>query len=73
MILLKQWGPDPNTEFDDETGKPTRNAFVESFNVRFRDGCLNRHRFPNLADARRIINDWQRRYNDIRPHSSLAF
>lgn len=56
-----------------QPGKPTQNAFVESFNGRFRDGCLNQHWFKNLADARQIISDWQRHYNEERPHSSLGY
>lgn len=56
-----------------QPGKPTQNAFVESFNGRFRDGCLNQHWFKSLADARQIIYDWQRHYNYERPHSSLGY
>ena len=56
-----------------QPGKPTQNAFVESFNGRFRDGCLNQHWFYDLTDARRIIDDWRDHYNDIRPHSSLGY
>jgi putative transposase len=52
-------------------GKPTQNAFVESFNGRFRDECLDQHWFANLADARQIIDTWRREYNTERPHSSL--
>jgi putative transposase len=53
-------------------GKPTQNAFVESFNSRLRDECLNEHAFLNLAEAREIIEAWRRDYNHLRPHSSLA-
>lgn len=56
-----------------QPGKPTQNAFVESFNGRFRDGCLNQHWFKDLADARRIIRNWQTHYNQVRPHSSLGY
>lgn len=52
-------------------GKPTQNAFVESFNGRFREECLNQHWFRNLADARRIIEEWRIDYNTARPHGSL--
>ena len=52
-------------------GKPTENAFVESFNGRFRDECLNENWFTNLIDARTKIEIWRRHYNDERPHSSL--
>ena len=53
-------------------GKPVENAFVESFNGRFRDECLNEHWFTSLADARQIIESWRRDYNQTRPHSSLG-
>jgi len=56
-----------------QPGKPTQNAFVESFNGRFRDGCLNQHWFKDLADARAIINTWRTHYNEVRPHSSLGY
>jgi putative transposase len=56
-----------------QPGKPTQNAFVESFNGRFRDGCLNQHWFRDLTDARRIIDDWRDHYNAVRPHSSLGY
>ncbi len=53
-------------------GKPTQNAYVESFNGKFRDECLNMHWFRDLADARRAIEAWRREYNEVRPHSSLG-
>jgi putative transposase len=53
-------------------GKPTQNAYIESFNGRFRDECLNEHEFRSLAHARVIIEDWRRDYNELRPHKSLA-
>ena len=56
-----------------QPGKPTQNAFVESFNSRFRDGCLNQHWFKDLTDARRIIEAWRNHYNAVRPHSSLGY
>ena len=56
-----------------QPGKPTQNAFVESFNGRFRDSCLNQHWFRDLADARQIIDDWRDHYNDVRSHSSLGY
>jgi putative transposase len=52
-------------------GKPTQNGFVESFNGRLRDECLNEHLFSNLNEARRIIEEWRIDYNTNRPHSSL--
>ena len=56
-----------------QPGKPTQNAFVESFNGRFRDGCLNQHWFRSLAEARQIIDTWRHHYNHDRPHSSLGY
>lgn len=56
-----------------QPGKPTQNAFVESFNGKFRDGCLNQQWFRDLTDARRIIEDWRCHYNHERPHSSLDY
>jgi len=56
-----------------QPGKPTQNAFIESFNGRFRDGCLNQHWFRDLADARQIVATWRNHYNTVRPHSSLGY
>ena len=56
-----------------QPGKPTQNSFIESFNGRFRDECLNANWFENLADARRKIEAWRVDYNQHRPHSSLAY
>ena len=53
-------------------GKPVRNAFVESFNSRLRDECLNEHVFLSLAEARATIDAWRDDYNYRRPHSSLG-
>lgn len=55
-----------------QPGKPTQNAFVESFNGRFRDECLNEHLFDGLADARHIIEVWRQDYNTQRPHTALG-
>lgn len=52
-------------------GKPTDNAFIESFNGKFRDECLAMSWFVDLQDARRHIEEWRRDYNEVRPHSSL--
>ena len=53
-------------------GKPIENAYVESFNGKFRDECLNEHWFVSLADAKAAIEAWRIDYNTVRPHSSLA-
>jgi putative transposase len=52
-------------------GKPTQNGFIESFNGRLRDECLNEHLFSSLPEARRIIETWRIDYNTKRPHTSL--
>jgi putative transposase len=52
-------------------GKPMQNGFVESFNGRLRDECLNEHLFGNLTEARQIIEEWRIDYNNHRPHTSL--
>jgi putative transposase len=53
-------------------GKPVENAFIESFNGRLRDECLNQHWFLSLPDARRTIEAWRISYNTARPHRGLA-
>jgi putative transposase len=55
-----------------EQGKPTQDAFVESFNGKFRDECLDQHWFVTLADAQRTIEQWRQDYNTARSHSSLG-
>lgn len=52
-------------------GKPVENAYVESFNGKFRDECLNSNWFADLLHARAVIEAWRVDYNDVRPHSSL--
>jgi putative transposase len=53
-------------------GKPTDNAFIESFNAKVRLECLNEHWFMSLEDAQEKLEAWQRDYNEERPHSSLG-
>jgi putative transposase len=55
-----------------DPGKPIQNAFVESFNDKFRGECLNSHWFLGLDDARQRIERWRREYNERRPHRSLG-
>ena len=52
--------------------KPVENAYIESFNGRFRDECLNQHWFTDLNHARKEIESWMVDYNHVRPHSSLG-
>lgn len=54
-----------------EPGKPQQNAYVESFNGRLRDECLNETAFDSLSHARRVLALWRHDYNHVRPHSAL--
>jgi putative transposase len=55
-----------------EPGKPMQNPYIESFNGKFRDECLNQHWFLNVTEAKQIIESWRQEYNEIRPHSSIG-
>jgi transposase InsO family protein len=55
-----------------EPGKPNQNAYIESFNGRLRDECLNEHWFPSLLHARTEIENWRREYNEERPKKVLG-
>jgi putative transposase len=55
-----------------EPGKPMQNPYIESFNGKFRDECLNQNWFMNVIEAKRIIESWRQEYNEIRPHSSIG-
>ena len=52
-------------------GKPVDNCYIESFNSRFREECLNVHYFDTIAEARMLIENWRKKYNDYRPHRTL--
>ena len=54
-------------------GSPWENGYVESFNGKLRDECLNRERFDTLLEAQVLIEGWRREYNQIRPHSALGY
>ena len=54
-------------------GKPWQNGTDESFNGRLRDECLNMEWFRNRREAAALIEGWRRHYNEVRPHSSLAY
>lgn len=70
---FQQWAEQREIYIDYiEPGKPTDNAFVESFNGKFRDECLNEHWFLNLKQAQEVIDNWRIEYNEVRPHSSLG-
>ena len=55
-----------------QPGKPTHNAFVESFNGKFREYCLDLNWFASLEEARSTIKSWRQHYNHVRPHRSLG-
>jgi putative transposase len=70
---LDQWAYDRGVRLRFiEPGKPQQNGYVESFNGKLRDECLNEHWFLSLYDARRIVETWRVEYNRERPHSSLG-
>ncbi|MBR7964502.1 transposase [Burkholderia vietnamiensis] len=54
-------------------GKSVENAYIESFNGRFHDECLNEHWFVSMRHAKRLIEEWRIEYNTERPHSSLSY
>jgi putative transposase len=56
-----------------QPGRPMQNGYVESFNGRFRDECLNANWFATMNDARQKVESWRIDYNDDRPHSSLGY
>jgi putative transposase len=56
-----------------EPGSPWENGYVESLNVKLRDELLNREIFTTLSEAKVLITNWRREYNQIRPHSSLRY
>ena len=55
-----------------QPGKPNQNAYIESFNGRLRDECLNEHWFTSLVHARAVIEAWRRAYNEERPKRALG-
>lgn len=71
---LDRWAYWNKVELDfSRPGKPSDNAFIEAFNSRFRQECLNQHWFLSLADAEEKIETWRIEYNSERPHSSLNY
>ena len=70
---LEDWAYQRGVQLDFiRPGKPVENAFIESFNGRLRDECLNVHQFTSIEDARTKIEAWRVDYNQRRPHSSLG-
>ncbi len=56
-----------------EAGCPWQNGYIESFNARLREECLNREELWTLTEARVVIEDWRWKYNHVRPHRSLGY
>ncbi len=70
---LRKWAKDNQVRLDYiEPGKPTQNAFIESFNATFRQECLDAHWFTSIADAKEKIEHWRNDYNTERPHRSIG-
>ena len=71
---VDQWAYEQGLQWHTiQPGRPMENGYVESFNGRFRDECLNENWFRDLADAREKIAQWKQDYNEKRPHSSLQY
>ncbi len=71
---VDQWAYEQGLQWHTiQPGRPMENGYVESFNGRFRDECLNENWFSDLADAREKIAQWKQDYNEARPHSSLQY
>ena len=72
--VLDRWAYEQRVELAfSRPGKPTDNAYIEAFNGRLRQECLNQHWFLSLADARAKIEAWRKAYNETRPHGSLGW
>lgn len=72
--VLDQWAFEQGVRLHFITpGKPVENAYVESFNGKLRDECLNENWFESLAEARGVIEAWRVDYNQARPHSALGY
>ena len=72
--VLDKWAYTNSVTLDfSRPGKPGDNAYIESFNGRFREECLNTHWFLSLEDAKDKIEAWRQDYNESRPHTSLGY
>lgn len=72
--VLDQWAYEHGVELKlIQAVKLTQNAFIESFNGKFRDECLNEYWFHSLIHARAIIREWRKDYNECQPHSMLGY
>ena len=72
--VLDQWAYERGVQLQFITpGKPSENGYVESFNGKLRDECLNEHWFGRLAEALEVVEAWRIDYNRARPHSALGY
>jgi putative transposase len=72
--VLDRWASENRVQLHFITpGRPMENGYIESFNGKFRDECLNENWFLDLADARQKIAAWKWDYNHVRPHSALGY
>lgn len=72
-LVLDQWAAAHGIRLDFiRPGRPVENCFIESFNGKLRDECLNQHHFATLAEARVRVEAWRQEYNIDRPHRGLA-
>lgn len=71
-LVLNQWAYNHRVkQLFIQPGRPMQNGYVESFNGKLRDECLNEHWFRTVGEARKIIETWRLSYNNNRPHSAL--
>ena len=72
--MLDKWAYEKGVILDfSRPGKPMNNGYIESFNGRFREECLNTNWFLSLMDAEDKITEWREDYNVSRPHMSLGY
>lgn len=71
-IAMDRWAYKNQVKMDFiRPGKPVDNCYVESFNSRFREECLNVHYFDSISEAKILIEQWRKKYNEFRPHRAL--
>lgn len=74
LKVLDQWAYETNVKLDfSRPGKPTDNAYIESFNGSLRDECLNVNWFLSIEDARSKLETWRKDFNEYHSHSSLEY
>ena len=71
--VLRDWAEGRLSTYYVPPGSPWKNGYIESFNGKMRDECLNLNYFWSLTQARVVIGDWREEYNHLRPHSALGY